>query len=55
MASKNVLNNLLKMATLGGMAGFLFHFFSGLCGGKAMVAYTKPQHTKKEESEQLRG
>ena len=26
-----------------------------LCWGKAMVAYTKPQHRKKEESEQLRG
>ena len=30
-------------------------FFSGLCCGKAMVAYTKPQQRKKEESEQLRG
>ena len=30
-------------------------FFSGLCRGKAMVAYTKPQKKKKEESEKLRG
>ena len=35
--------------------GNLLSFFSGLCQGKAMVAYTKPQHRKKEESEQLRG
>ena len=32
-----------------------FSFFSELCWGKAMVAYTKPQQRKKEESEQLRG
>ena len=30
-------------------------FFSELCGGKAMVAYTKPQQWKKEESQKLRG
>ena len=30
-------------------------FFSGLCWGKAMVAYTMPQQRKKEESERLRG
>ena len=30
-------------------------FFIELCWGKAMVAYTKPQQRKKEESEQLRG
>ena len=30
-------------------------FSNGLCLGKAMVAYTKPQHRKKEEGEQLRG
>ena len=29
--------------------------FSGLCWGKAAVAYTKPQQRKKEESERLRG
>ena len=29
--------------------------FSGLCWGKAMAAYTKPQQRKKEESERLRG
>ena len=29
--------------------------FSELCWGKAMVAYTKPQQLKKEESERLRG
>ena len=29
-------------------------FFSGLCWGKAMVAYTKPQQRKKEENERLR-
>ena len=34
---------------------FFFFFFSGLCWGKAMVTYTKPQQRKKEESEQLRG
>ena len=28
-------------------------FFSELCWGKAMVAYTKPQQRKKEESERL--
>ena len=28
---------------------------SELCWGKAMVAYTKPQQGKKEESERLRG
>ena len=30
-------------------------FFSELCRGKAMVAYTKHQQRKKEESERLRG
>ena len=30
-------------------------FFSELCWGKIMVAYTKPQQRKKEESESLRG
>ena len=31
-------------------------FFSELCWGKAMVAYTMPQHRKKKErSERLRG
>ena len=30
-------------------------FFSELCWGKAVVAYTKPQQRKKEESEKLRG
>ena len=30
-------------------------FFSDLCWGKAMVAYTMPQQTKKEKSEMLRG
>ena len=30
-------------------------FFSELCWGKAMVAYTKPQQCKKAESERLRG
>ena len=29
--------------------------FSEWCWGKAMVAYTKPQQWKKEESERLRG
>ena len=38
----------------------LFHaasvpFFSELCWGKAMVAYTMPQQRKNEESERLRG
>ena len=31
------------------------HIFNGLCRGKAMVAYTKPQQRKKKESERLRG
>ena len=30
-------------------------FFCELCLGKAMVAYTKPQQRKREESERLRG
>ena len=30
-------------------------FFSELCWGKAMVAYTMTQQRKKEESERLRG
>ena len=30
-------------------------FFSELCWGKAMVAYTKPQQRKIEESEWLKG
>ena len=30
-------------------------FFSELCWGKAMVAYTMPQQRNKEESEGLRG
>ena len=30
-------------------------FFRELCWGKAMVAHTKPQKRKKEESERLRG
>ena len=30
-------------------------FFSELCWGKAVVAYTMPQQRKKEESERLRG
>ena len=34
---------------------WLDFLFSELCWGKAMVTYTKPQHRKKEESEQLRG
>ena len=29
--------------------------FSELCWGNAMVAYTKPQQRKKEESKRLRG
>ena len=34
----------------------LAHFFSSeLCLGKVMVAYTKPQQRKKEESKRLRG
>ena len=32
-----------------------YFFFSELCWGKAMVAYTVPQKWKKEESERLRG
>ena len=33
----------------------LTFFFSGLCSGKAMVAYKKPQQRKNDESERLRG
>ena len=29
----------------------LYAFFSGLCRGKAMVTYTKPQNREKEEIE----
>ena len=33
-----------------------FYFFPyGLCWGKVMVAYIKPQQRKKKESEKLRG
>ena len=35
-----------------GVLNFYF-FFIELCRGKAMVAYTKPQQRKKEESERL--
>ena len=34
---------------------FNFFFFDELCQERVMVAYTKPQKRKKEESEQLRG
>ena len=34
---------------------FFFSFFSELCWGKTMVAYTMPLQRKKEESERLRG
>ena len=30
-------------------------FFSELCWGEPMVAYTKPQERKKEKSDRLRG
>ena len=33
----------------------IFFFFRELCGGKAIVANTKPQKRKKEGSERLRG
>ena len=33
----------------------VFLFFSELCWGKAMVAYTKPQQRKKEQSDRLGG
>ena len=36
-----------------GLVGTYF-FFSELCWGKAMMAYTMPQQRKKEESEKLR-
>ena len=32
-----------------------FASFSDLCWGKAVVAYTKPQQRKKEESNRVRG
>ena len=38
-----------------GLIVFFSFFSSELCREKAMVAYTKPQHRKKEESERLRG
>ena len=31
----------------------LYNFFSELCWGKAIVAYTKTQQRKKEESDRL--
>ena len=34
---------------------FFFFFIELVCWGKAMLAYTKPQQRKKEESERLRG
>ena len=37
------------------LARFGCFFPSDLCGGKAVVAYAKPQQRKKEESERLRG
>ena len=33
----------------------MYAFFSELCWGNAMVAYTMPQQRKKEESKRLRG
>ena len=36
------------------MQKWLFQFFSEICWGKAMLAYTKPEQRKKEESERLR-
>ena len=34
---------------------FVCFFSNELCWGKALVAYTKPQKLKKEESERVRG
>ena len=34
---------------------FFFFYLSELCLGKVIVAYTKPQQRKKEESKRLRG
>ena len=34
---------------------FVCFFSNELCWGKALVAYTKPQQLKKEESERVRG
>ena len=51
---------LLEMALVWGWTislqiNFCVFFFSKLCRGKAMVAYTKPQQRKKEECKKLRG
>ena len=49
-------SRLLSVKFLRQCDGSIFYFFfSELCLGKAMVAYTKPQQWKKEESERLRG
>ena len=37
------------------MLSIALFFFSELCWGKAVVAYTMPQKRKKEDSERLRG
>ena len=47
--------HILLVSPFAVMELFPRNFFSGLCLGNAMVAYTEPQHRKKEESEQLRG
>ena len=45
----------LNMSTLMKHMRTCLQFFSELCRGKAMVAYTKPQGWKKAESKRLRG
>ena len=39
----------------GNVSFFELSFFSELCCGNILVAYTKPQQRKKEESDRLRG
>ena len=52
---------LLELMTVKEISSGIMHFiidctfFSELCWGKAMVAYTKPQQWKKEERRRLRG
>ena len=45
----------LYSGVVGTFSFFFFFFIELVCWGKAMLAYTKPQQRKKEESERLRG
>ena len=45
----------MGLLTAGEVKSLISFFFSELCWGKAMVAYTMPLQRKEEESERLRG